>query len=126
VLHLTREGAVKARTAVRNQFTNLLVTAPETVKARAGRAHHRSAAGHRSRLPACDISDPTEGTKTALRALARRTLLRNAVLPHKSTNGGRFGDFGRFSWPCAEKRSPALSTGCNVCTAQGACVQWLA
>lgn len=34
MLHLTREGAVKARTAARNQFTNLLVTAPETVKAR--------------------------------------------------------------------------------------------
>ena len=72
VLHLTREGAVKARTAARNQFTNLLVTAPETVKARlAGLTTHQQLDAAAAFRPG-DISDPNEATKTALRTLARR------------------------------------------------------
>ncbi len=72
VLHLTREGAVKARTAARNQFTNLLVTAPETVKARlAGLTTHQQLDAAAAFRPG-DISDPKEATKTALRTLARR------------------------------------------------------
>jgi transposase len=72
VLHLTREGAVKARTAARNQFTNLLVTAPETVKARlAGLTTGQQLVAAAAFRPG-DISDPNDATKTALRALARR------------------------------------------------------
>jgi transposase len=72
VLHLTREGAVKARTAARNQFTNLLVTAPETVKARlAGLTTHQQLDAAAAFRPG-DISDSNEATKTALRTLARR------------------------------------------------------
>jgi transposase len=33
VLHVTRRGAVKARTATRNEFAGLLVTAPEPIRA---------------------------------------------------------------------------------------------
>jgi transposase len=72
VLHVTRRGAVKARTASRNEFAGLLVTAPEPIRAAltplTPKQRIRTAAGYRPG----PVADPTHATKTALRALAHR------------------------------------------------------
>jgi transposase len=72
VLHVTRRGAVKARTATRNEFAGLLVTAPEPIRAAlaplTATQRVRTAAGYRPG----PVADPTHATKTALRALAHR------------------------------------------------------
>ena len=84
VLHLTRQGAVKARTAARNQFTSLVVTAPEALKAQlAGLSTARQFAVAAGFRPA-EIADPTGATKTALRALARRVAALTAEIDQAS------------------------------------------
>ena len=126
VLHLTREGAVKARTAARNQFTNLLVTAPETVKAPlAGLTTHQQLDAAAASRPG-DISDPNEATKTALRTLARLVttltveidqlytaladLTAQAAPELAQSRGGSAATYPPSNRPLAEKAASARSS----------------
>jgi transposase len=73
-LHVTRAGAVKARTAAANELQALLVTAPAALREQL--AVHRGPAARTAacaRLrPAGDPASPGHATRTALRSLARR------------------------------------------------------
>lgn len=73
VLHRTRAGAVKARTATINELRALLVTAPAGLRdsLRALSATALITACTRLR-PTGALADPTPATKHALRSLARR------------------------------------------------------
>jgi hypothetical protein len=72
-LHLTRAGAMKARTAAINELRALLVTAPAGLRDQL-RGHTPAALVTTcARLrPSTDLTDPAQATKHALRALARR------------------------------------------------------
>src|SRR5262245_13442573 len=73
VLHLTRAGAIKARTAAVNELRALLITAP------AGLREHLTDTPAQALINACgrlrpgtDLTDPLHATKHALRVLAHR------------------------------------------------------
>jgi transposase len=72
VLRLARSSAVKARTQVGNQIKDLVLTAPEPIRAelRPLTTKQRAARCSHTRPPA--TMDPTAATKRALRHLARR------------------------------------------------------
>lgn len=72
VLRLARRSAVKARTQAANQIRDLVVTAPDRLRAqlRALDTDKRVAVCVRFRTG--DVADHGEATKTALRSLARR------------------------------------------------------
>jgi transposase len=75
VVHVVRRTALKARTAALNALGQLIVTAPEPLRAQLqslppGR-RVATAAGLR---PGTDLADPVTATKKALRRLARRIL----------------------------------------------------
>jgi transposase len=72
-LHTVRSGAVKSRTACRNELHALLITAPAQLR--------EELAGHKgagliqacsSLRPTGDLADPAQGTRYALRRLAGR------------------------------------------------------
>jgi transposase len=72
-VHLARAGAVKARTACINELRSLLVTAPtELREPMAGKSASALATACARLRPAADLTDPLQGTKLALRSLARR------------------------------------------------------
>lgn len=74
VLHLCRRSAVKARTQAANQIKDLVLTAPEPVRAQL----RDKKTPQRVRLAAAwrpgQVVDPTSATRRALRDLARRWL----------------------------------------------------
>ncbi|MFK4042928.1 transposase [Nonomuraea wenchangensis] len=68
-----RSGAIKARTACINELRSLLVTAPAELRERMAGTSAQALATACPRLrPAADLTDPLQGTKHALRSLARR------------------------------------------------------
>ena len=72
-LHLTRAGAVKARTATINELRALLVTAPGQLRDQLRELSTTALITACTRLrPAADLTDPGQATKHALRSLARR------------------------------------------------------
>ncbi|MFF5250428.1 IS110 family transposase [Streptosporangium sp. NPDC000095] len=72
-VHLARSGAIKARTACINELRSLLVTAPAELRERMASTSAQALAAACARLrPAADLADPLQGTKLALRSLARR------------------------------------------------------
>lgn len=74
MIHLTRNGAVKARTAAINQLKAVLLTAPAPLRARLTPLSTATLIDTCQALrPDPDrTADPTEATKTTLRRLARR------------------------------------------------------
>lgn len=72
VLHTTRAGAVRARTAALNQFNGLLVAAPEVVAERLRGLSRTRQVGAASAFRPGDLTDPAHATRRALRNLARR------------------------------------------------------
>lgn len=74
ILHLTRRSAVKARTQAANQIKDLVLTAPEAVRAQL----RDKKTPQRVRIAAAwrpgEVTDPTSATRRALRDLARRWL----------------------------------------------------
>jgi transposase len=72
-LHVTRSGAVKARTAAINELRNLLVTAPAALREQLAITAAVPLVAACARLrPTGSPATPEHGTKTALRSLARR------------------------------------------------------
>lgn len=72
-VHLARAGAVKARTACINELRGLLVTAPAALREQlAGLTATRLASACAQLRPGAAAGDPLNGTKLALRSLARR------------------------------------------------------
>lgn len=72
-LHVTRAGAVKARTAAINELRNLLVTAPAGLREQLAIAAAPALIAACARLrPAGDPTTPEHATRAALRSLARR------------------------------------------------------
>jgi transposase len=80
VLHLCRRSAVKARTQAANQIKDLILTAPEPVRAQL----RDKKTPQRVRLAAAwrpgEVVDPTSATRRALRDLARRWLTLTAEI----------------------------------------------
>jgi transposase len=73
VIHLTRAGAMKARTACLNELRSLLVTAPAGLRERlAGLGAEPLTSACACLRPADDLADPEQSVKLALRSLARR------------------------------------------------------
>lgn len=74
VLRIARDGAVKARTAALNQLKDLITTAPEELRSQLRDLSLVQAAKHCARLrpDAHRLADPTQATKTALRAIGAR------------------------------------------------------
>lgn len=73
VLHITRAGAIKARTAAINELRALLITAPATLREQLAGLRTATLVTTCARLrPAGDPADPGCAARTALRALARR------------------------------------------------------
>jgi transposase len=74
VIHLTRNGAVKARTQAANQLRALVVTAPDDLRdrLRSQPSTAKLAAAAAALRPGSRIDTPTAATKLALRAAARR------------------------------------------------------
>ncbi|TQL99845.1 transposase [Actinoallomurus bryophytorum] len=73
VLHLTRTGAIKARTAAINELRAVLVTAPAQLREHLTGKPTPALISACARLrPGTDLTDPLHATKHALRALAHR------------------------------------------------------
>jgi transposase len=72
VLHLTRRGAVKARTAALNEMNGLLVTAPNALRAALTRLNSKQRVRTAASYRPGPVADPSTAVKTALRVLARR------------------------------------------------------
>jgi transposase len=73
VLHLTRAGAIKARTAAINELRALLVTAPAELREHLTGKSTPALISASARLrPGADLTGPLHATKSALRALAHR------------------------------------------------------
>ena len=74
VLHLTRGGAVKARTAADNQMKDLIITAPDHLRARLrGKTLQRVAAEASRFEPDQDaLAQPHHATAAALRSIGQR------------------------------------------------------
>jgi transposase len=71
--HVTRRGAVKARTQALNQLKTLIVTAPAVLREQLRALRGQELIDVCARLrPGHDLTDPITATKTALRRLARR------------------------------------------------------
>jgi transposase len=76
VLKLTRDSAVKARTAALNQLSGILISAPDQIRA------ELDSLTPKARIRYCaswvinpaDLADPEQATRLALHALARRVL----------------------------------------------------
>ncbi len=73
-LRVPLRSAVKARTQAINQARQLLVTAPESIRAPLRDRSWRDLARACARLRPADLSDPVGATKAALRHLGRRIL----------------------------------------------------
>jgi len=71
-LRVALRSAVKARTQAINQARQLLVTAPESVRAALRNRSWRDLARACAQLRPADLSDPVGATKAALRHLGRR------------------------------------------------------
>jgi transposase len=72
-LHSARGGAVKARTACMNELQSMLIIAPSQVREQLAGRRGAKLAQACEQLPALgDLSDPAQGTTTALRHLAVR------------------------------------------------------
>lgn len=76
-LRVPRRSAVKARTQAINQARQLLVTAPEALRAALRNRSANDLARTCARLRPADLTDPTNATKDALRRLGRRILALN-------------------------------------------------
>lgn len=73
VLRLTRSSAVRARTLSANQLRNLIITAPEPLRSELRRLSLKQLVSTAARFrPGADVTDPSAGTRAALRSLARR------------------------------------------------------
>lgn len=73
MIHITRESAVKARTQAINQIKSLVVTAPCDLAEQLAGLSRRQLITHASSFDiASDVSTPTDATRLAMRALARR------------------------------------------------------
>jgi transposase len=73
-LHLARASAVQARTAALNQFGELLVTAPDTVRTAltAKTLPGKASQAARWRPDPAKLADPAHAARTALHSIARR------------------------------------------------------
>lgn len=74
VLRIARTGAVKARTAAYNQLKDLIITAPEPLRAslRSKTLHRVSLEAARLRPDTAQLAAPAQATKLALRTIAAR------------------------------------------------------
>jgi transposase len=86
LLRVTRDGAVKARSAVMVQLSQLIITAPQQLREQL--AVRRSIRGKaalccRLRPSLSDLAQPSQAAKVALRSLARRSPVR-----YRDSRGG--------------------------------------
>jgi transposase len=73
MVHITRAGAMKARTACVNELRSLLVTAPSDLRERlAGLSGEKLTSACARLRPTGQVADPAQGAKLVLRSLARR------------------------------------------------------
>jgi transposase len=81
-LRVVRSGAVKARTAARNQFHALLTTAPEQLRAELRSLNMTAKLKHCTEFTIDEqlLHDPYQATKAALRALATRITALNTEI----------------------------------------------
>ncbi len=71
-LRVARRGAVKASTQAANQLRDLIVTAPEQLRAKLGPLATRERVALAARFRPGELQDPAEAAKAALAAIARR------------------------------------------------------
>jgi transposase len=71
-LQVARRGAVKAATAALNQLKDLVVTAPDELRARLSGLSNAERAELAARFRVRSLDDPVEATKMAMRAIGRR------------------------------------------------------
>lgn len=71
-LRVARNGAVKAHTAAINSLRQMVITAPDQLRAKLSGLGPKTLVETCSRLRPGGLSDPTQGVKAALRRLARR------------------------------------------------------
>jgi transposase len=74
MLHLVRRSAVKAKTQAGNQIKDLVLTAPEPIRAQLRHLNTRQRARLASIAEPCQITDARTATTIALRTLAQRWL----------------------------------------------------
>jgi transposase len=72
VLRVARRGAIQASTRAANQLRDLVVTAPDDLRARLIALPTVKRADTAARFRPGDLRDPTEATKAAMRSIARR------------------------------------------------------
>jgi transposase len=71
-LRVARRGAVKASTQAANQLRDLVVTAPEQLRAKLGPRATGERVALAARFRSGELQDPGEATKAAMAAIARR------------------------------------------------------
>ncbi len=71
-LRVARRGAVKASTQAANQLRDLIVTAPEQLRAKLSPLSSAQRLALAARFRPGDLSNPSEATKAAMAAVARR------------------------------------------------------
>ncbi|HAS10988.1 MAG TPA: IS110 family transposase [Acidimicrobiaceae bacterium] len=74
ILHLTRRSAVKARVQAGNQIKDLVLTAPEPIRAQLRDCNTKQRVKICAAWRPGPVTDPTSATRRALRHLARRWL----------------------------------------------------
>lgn len=86
-LRTALRGAVKSRTAARNQLDSLIVTAPAALRDSLTGLTEAALITTCARLrPGTDLTCPTAATKTALRTLARRIQYLTTEITHAKTD----------------------------------------
>jgi transposase len=78
ILHLTRRSAVKAKTQIANQIKDLILTAPERIRAQLRDLTVRQRVKICAAWRPGEITDPASATRRALHNLARRWLTLDA------------------------------------------------
>ena len=74
-LRVARNGAIKAHTAAINALRQMVITAPDELRANLAGLGSKTLVATCARLRPADLADPIQGVKAALRRLARRCQL---------------------------------------------------
>ena len=85
-LRVARNGAIKAHTAAINSLRQLVVTAPEELRAHLTGLGSKTLVATCARLRPGDLADPIQGVKAALRRLARRCQMLDGEITDADTD----------------------------------------
>ena len=114
-LRVARRGAIKARTQAANQLRDLIVTAAGQIREQLAPLPVEQRAGLAARFRPGELTDPAEGAKAAMSAVARRHQALTAEIARLDAALDRIGQPGLRD-PVKRWSRFRLATGCAFTT----------